>query len=49
MLVILIGALGGMVTSGIIGLFAGAVVMAVGYQIFVDWVDHPDQASPAND
>jgi predicted PurR-regulated permease PerM len=38
--VILIGALGGMVSSGFIGLFFGAVVLAVGYQIFMGWVDN---------
>ncbi len=37
--VILLGALGGMVSAGIIGLFIGAVLLAVGYQIFMDWVD----------
>ena len=36
--VILIGALGGMISSGFIGLFSGAVVLAVGYQIFMQWV-----------
>jgi len=36
--VILIGALGGMVSSGFIGLFTGAVVLAVSYQIFMHWV-----------
>jgi predicted PurR-regulated permease PerM len=36
--VILIGALGGMMSSGFIGLFIGAVVLAVGYQIFMQWV-----------
>ncbi len=36
--VVLIGALGGMVTSGIIGLFIGPVVLAVGYQLFWQWV-----------
>ncbi len=36
--VILIGALGGMVSSGFIGLFTGAVVLAVAYQIFMEWV-----------
>lgn len=36
--VILIGALGGMVASGIIGLFVGAVLLAVAYQIFMEWV-----------
>ncbi|VVP98283.1 AI-2E family transporter [Pseudomonas fluorescens] len=40
--VILIGALGGMVTSGVIGLFIGPVVLAVGYQLFWQWVqDRP--------
>ena len=43
--VILIGALGGMVTSGIIGLFIGPVVLAVGYQLFWQWVqDRPEDA-----
>ena len=36
--VILLGALGGMVAAGIIGLFLGAVVLAVGYELFMDWV-----------
>jgi predicted PurR-regulated permease PerM len=36
--VILIGALGGMISSGFVGLFVGAVVLAVGYQIFMEWV-----------
>jgi len=36
--VILLGALGGMVSGGIVGLFIGAVVLAVGYQLFMDWV-----------
>ena len=39
MLVMLIGAIGGMVTGGITGLFVGAVVLAVGYKIFMEWVD----------
>lgn len=40
--VVLIGALGGMVTSGIIGLFIGPVVLAVGYQLFWQWIrDQP--------
>jgi len=37
--IILLGALGGMVSAGIIGLFVGAVLLAVGYQIFMDWVN----------
>ncbi|MBY5992707.1 AI-2E family transporter [Ferrimonas balearica] len=39
MLVILIGAIGGMMLSGIIGLFAGAVVLAVGYTLLVAWIN----------
>lgn len=40
--VILIGALGGMVSGGIIGLFLGAVLLAVFYQLFMHWLDHPN-------
>jgi predicted PurR-regulated permease PerM len=39
--VILIGALGGMVTGGIIGLFIGPVILAVGYELFIGWVNQP--------
>jgi len=39
MLVVLLGALGGMVMSGFIGLFLGAVVLAVGYQVLMAWVN----------
>lgn len=38
MLVILLGALGGMATAGILGMFLGATVLALGYQIFMLWV-----------
>ena len=38
--VILLGALGGMVSGGIIGMFVGAALLAVGYQVFMDWVDN---------
>jgi predicted PurR-regulated permease PerM len=37
--VILIGAIGGMIASGIIGLFAGAVVLAIWYKLFVLWLE----------
>jgi predicted PurR-regulated permease PerM len=36
--VILLGALGGMITAGILGMFVGAVILALGYQIFMVWV-----------
>ena len=35
MLAILIGAIGGMMMSGIIGLFVGAVVLAISYKVFI--------------
>ena len=37
--VILIGAIGGMIKYGIIGLFVGAVVLAIGYELFMVWVN----------
>ncbi len=40
MLVILLGAIGGMILSGIIGLFTGAVVLALGYTLFSAWVNN---------
>jgi predicted PurR-regulated permease PerM len=43
--VILIGALGGMATTGILGMFVGATGLALGYQIFMRWVhDNPERA-----
>ncbi|UVE15979.1 AI-2E family transporter [Pseudomonas sp. LS44] len=47
--VILIGALGGMVTSGFIGLFIGPVMLAVGYRLFWQWVDEPAQSNETSD
>ncbi|MCP3866830.1 MAG: AI-2E family transporter [Gammaproteobacteria bacterium] len=40
--IILLGAVGGMVSAGIIGLFIGSVLLAVGYQIFMEWVDEAE-------
>jgi predicted PurR-regulated permease PerM len=41
--VILVGALGGMATAGILGLFVGATLLALGYKIFMGWVhDSPE-------
>src|SRR3990167_3986650 len=45
--VVLIGALGRIVTNGVIGLFIGPVVLAVGYQLFWQWVrDRPTDGGP---
>ena len=38
MAIIFIGAIGGMMLSGIIGLFVGAVVMVLGYTLFMAWL-----------
>jgi predicted PurR-regulated permease PerM len=38
MLVVLLGAIGGMMMMGILGLFLGAVVLAIAYQLFVAWL-----------
>ena len=49
MLVILLGAIGGMITSGIVGLFIGAVILALGYKLFqvwVEWGNSDDADSP---
>jgi predicted PurR-regulated permease PerM len=41
--VVLLGALGGMAAAGIMGMFVGAVLLALGYVIFMQWVaEHPD-------
>jgi len=39
MLVILLGAIGGTIMSGIIGLFVGAIVLAVAYQLMMAWLE----------
>ena len=36
--VILLGALGGMAAGGILGMFVGATLLTLGYQIFMGWV-----------
>src|SRR5262249_15397526 len=46
--VILLGALGGLATAGILGMFVGATLLALGYQIFMTWVaTNPDSAPAA--
>jgi predicted PurR-regulated permease PerM len=45
--VILIGALGGLASTGIVGMFVGAVLLALGYQLFMAWVAaNPDLPGP---
>jgi predicted PurR-regulated permease PerM len=39
MAVIFLGAIGGFVGMGMIGLFVGAIVLSVGYKLFLAWLD----------
>ena len=45
MVVIFMGAIGGFMMSGFIGLFVGAVVLALGYKLFMAWLE--DSGTPA--
>jgi len=50
MLVILIGALGGAISAGLLGLFLGPVVLAVGYKILTEWMAlHAPDEEPGPD
>jgi predicted PurR-regulated permease PerM len=45
--VVLIGAIGGMMSGGILGMFIGAAFLTAGYQVFMKWVDEEnDDVSP---
>ena len=45
--VILLGALGGMASGGILGMFVGATLLALGYQIFMGWITTSPNSDPA--
>lgn len=40
MIVVVVGAIGGLLSMGIIGLFVGAIVLVLGYSALVAWLDH---------
>ena len=42
MLVLFMGSLGGFMAGGILGLFVGAVILSLGYTVFMAWVDDSD-------
>ena len=46
-LVVLLGAIGGVITNGIIGLFVGAVVVAVAYELGRAWLGDTDKPREA--
>jgi predicted PurR-regulated permease PerM len=45
MLVIFLGAIGGFILSGFLGLFTGAIVMSLGYKLFIAWIDENRETS----
>ena len=49
MLVILIGAIGGMMLMGMIGLFIGAVIFALAYKLFGLWIAEVEEAEEAKE
>lgn len=49
MLVILIGAIGGMILMGMIGLFIGAVIFALAYKLFGLWITEVEEAEKAEE
>ena len=49
MLVVFIGAIGGFITSGFIGLFVGAVTLVLAYELFQAWVAGPEELEGAED
>ena len=45
--IILLGVIGGVMAYGLVGLFIGAVLLAVGYVLFREWLDQPaDRGNP---
>jgi predicted PurR-regulated permease PerM len=45
MLVIFLGVIGGFIFSGFIGLFTGAIVMSLGYKLFIGWLNTNEEAT----
>src|SRR5437667_2878268 len=45
LLLVFFGVIGGLLAFGIVGIFVGPVVLAVGYSLLVDWVDTAEAAS----
>lgn len=49
LIVIFIGAFGGFLASGFIGLFVGSVVLVLGYKLFLAWLDEDQLTLPESD
>ena len=42
MLVIFLGSIGGFFLNGFVGLFVGAIVLSLGYKLFIAWIAGPE-------
>jgi len=45
LVVVVLGAIGGLLSMGVIGLFVGAIVLVLGYSVLVVWLGHGEAAS----
>jgi predicted PurR-regulated permease PerM len=45
MLIIFLGAIGGFILQGFIGLFTGAIVLSLGYELFMAWLEESESSS----
>jgi len=43
-LVVFIGSIGGFIASGFMGLFLGAIILSLGYKLFLTWVNEADES-----
>ncbi len=42
MLIIFLGSIGGFMNSGFVGLFVGAIILSLGYKLFIAWVEEKE-------
>jgi predicted PurR-regulated permease PerM len=47
MAVVFLGVIGGIITMGLIGLFVGAVVLSIGYKLFLAWLARSSNVAQA--
>ncbi|HEX5001171.1 MAG TPA: AI-2E family transporter [Bacteroidia bacterium] len=45
MLVIFLGSIGGFILSGFLGLFTGAIVLSIGYKLFIAWINDSENVA----
>ena len=49
MLVIFLGSIGGFILNGFVGLFVGAIVLSLGYKLFIAWINGPEEIKIESD